>query len=42
VLSANAARWDLRLPDGASVHPATSSTLVANEMPIVVTRRSPA
>ena len=42
VLSAIAARWDLRLADGASVHPVTSSTLVANELPIVVTRRFPA
>jgi len=39
LLSAIAARWDLRLADGASVHPVTSSTLVPNELPIVVTRR---
>ena len=42
VLSAIAARWDLRLADGASVRPVTSSTLVASELPIIVTRRSPA
>jgi cytochrome P450 len=42
VLSAIAARWDLRLADGASVRPVASSTLVASELPIVVTRRSPA
>ena len=42
VLSAIAARWQLRLADGASVHPVTSSTLVASELPIIVTRRSPA
>lgn len=42
VLSAIAARRYLRLAGGASVHPVTSSTLVASEMRIVVTRRSPA
>lgn len=36
-----AARWDLRLADGASVHSVTSSTLVPNELSIAVTRRSP-
>jgi cytochrome P450 len=30
VLSAIAARWNLRLADGASVRPAVSSTLVAS------------
>jgi cytochrome P450 len=40
VLSAIAARWHLRLAPGASVHPVISSTLVANELPIVVTRRA--
>jgi pentalenene oxygenase len=39
LLSAIAARWHLRLADGASVHPVVSSTLVPNELPIVVTRR---
>jgi hypothetical protein len=42
VLTAIAARRYLRLADGAFVHRATSNTLVASEMPIVVTRRSPA
>jgi cytochrome P450 len=39
LLSAIAARWQLRLADGASVHPVTSSTLVPSELPITVTRR---
>ena len=39
LLSAIAARWHLRLADGASVHPVVSSTLVPNELPIIVTRR---
>jgi cyclooctatin synthase len=39
MLSAIAARWNLRLADGASVRPVVSSTLVANELPVVVTRR---
>ena len=40
LLSAIAARWHLRLADGASVHPVVSSTLVPSELPIVVTRRA--
>ena len=40
LLSAIAARWQLRLADGASVHPVISSTLVPNELPIIVTRRT--
>ena len=40
VLSAIAARWQLRLADGACVHPVTSSTLVPDQLPIVVSRRS--
>jgi cytochrome P450 len=39
LLSAIAARWHLRLADGASVHPVVSSTLVPSELPIIVTRR---
>lgn len=39
LLSAIAARWQLRLADGAAVHPVTSSTLVPSELPIIVTRR---
>ena len=39
LLSAIAARWHLRLADGADVHPVLSSTLVPSELPIVVTRR---
>ena len=39
LLSAIAARWHLRLADGARVHPVVSSTLVPNELPIIVTRR---
>jgi cytochrome P450 len=39
LLSAIAARWQLRLADGASVHPVVSSTLVPSELPIIVTRR---
>jgi cytochrome P450 len=40
MLSAIAARWHLRLADGASVHPVVSSTLVPDELPIIVTRRT--
>jgi cyclooctatin synthase len=40
LLGAIAARWHLRLADGASVHPVISGTLVPNELPIVVTRRN--
>ena len=40
LLSAIAARWDLRLADGADVHPVVSSTLVPSELPIIVTRRA--
>jgi cytochrome P450 len=40
LLSAITARWDLRLADGASVHPEVSSTLVPSELPIIVTRRA--
>jgi cytochrome P450 len=39
LLSAIAARWQLRLADGAVVHPVLSSTLVPSELPVVVTRR---
>jgi cytochrome P450 len=39
LLSAIAARWQLRLADGAAVHPVVSSTLVPSELPIIVTRR---
>jgi cytochrome P450 len=39
VLSAIAARWQLRLADGAAVRPVVSSTLVPSELPIIVTRR---
>ena len=39
LLSAIAARWHLRLADGADVHPVVSSTLVPSELPIIVTRR---
>lgn len=39
LLSAIAARWHLRLADGAAVQPVVSSTLVPNELPIIVTRR---
>jgi cytochrome P450 len=39
LLSAIAARWRLRLADGAVVHPVVSSTLVPSELPIIVTRR---
>jgi cytochrome P450 len=39
LLSAIAARWQLRLADGAVVHPLVSSTLVPSELPIIVTRR---
>ena len=40
LLSAIAARWQLRLADGADVHPEVSSTLVPSELPIIVTRRA--
>jgi cytochrome P450 len=39
LLSAIAARWQLRLADGADVHPVISSTLVPSELPMIVTRR---
>jgi cytochrome P450 len=39
LLSAIAARWQLRLAAGAVVHPVVSSTLVPNELPVIVTRR---
>jgi cytochrome P450 len=39
LLSAIAARWDLRLADGATVQPVLSSTLVPSELPIIVTPR---
>jgi cytochrome P450 len=39
LLSAIAAQWQLRLADGADVHPVLSSTLVPSELPIIVTRR---
>jgi cytochrome P450 len=39
LLSVIAARWQLRLADGAAVHPVVSSTLVPSELPIIVTRR---
>jgi cytochrome P450 len=38
LLSAIAARWKLRLADGAAVTPVVSSTLVPSELPIIVTR----
>ena len=40
LLSAIAARWQLRLANGATVHPEISSTLVPSELPIIVTRRA--
>ncbi len=40
LLSAIAARWQLRLADGATVRPEISSTLVPSELPIIVTRRA--
>ena len=39
LLSAIAARWQLRLADSAAVDPVVSSTLVPSELPITVTRR---
>jgi cytochrome P450 len=39
LLSAIAARWQLRLAPGAEVHPVVSSTLVPSQLPIIVTRR---
>lgn len=42
LLSAIAARWDLRLADGADVRPQPSSTLVPSELPVTVTRRGAA
>jgi len=39
LLSAIVARWQLRLADGADVHPVVSSTLVPSELPVIVTRR---
>jgi cyclooctatin synthase len=41
LLSAIAARWQLRLADGARVHPVVSSTLVPSELPVIVTPRRP-
>ena len=38
LLSAIAARWKLRLADGATVSPVVSSTLVPSELPVIVTR----
>ena len=40
LLSAIAARWHLRLADGARVQPVVSSTLVPSELPVIVTRRA--
>jgi cytochrome P450 len=40
LLSAIAARGQLRLAPGAAVHPLVSSTLVPSELPIVLTRRA--
>ena len=39
LLSAIAARWQLRLAHGAALYPVVSSTLVPSELPITVTRR---
>jgi len=39
LLAAIAARWQLRLADGADVRPVLSSTLVPSELPVTVTRR---
>jgi cytochrome P450 len=39
LLSAIASRWQLRLADDAAVHPVVSSTLVPNELPVIVTSR---
>jgi cytochrome P450 len=39
LLSVIAVQWQLRLADGAAVHPMVSSTLVPSELPIIVTRR---
>jgi hypothetical protein len=39
LLSAIAARWQLRLAHGAALYPVVSSTLVPSELPIIVTRR---
>jgi cytochrome P450 len=41
LLSAIAARWQLRLADSARVHPVVSSTLVPSELPVIVTPRGP-
>jgi cytochrome P450 len=40
LLSAIAARWDLRLAEGATIRPQPSSTLVPSELPVIVTRRT--
>ncbi|HEY2521715.1 MAG TPA: cytochrome P450 [Streptosporangiaceae bacterium] len=40
LLSAIAARWQLRLAGGAAVRPVVSSTLVPSDLPIIVTRRA--
>ncbi len=39
LLSAIAARWQLRLAGGAAVRPVVSSTLVPSELPVIVSRR---
>jgi hypothetical protein len=39
LLTAIAARWQLRLADGAAVHPEVSRTLVPSELPVIVTWR---
>jgi cytochrome P450 len=39
LLSVIAAHWELRLADGAAVHPVVSSALVPSELPIIVARR---
>jgi len=36
----DAGRFELRLADGADVHPVVSSTLVPSELPVIVTRRA--
>ena len=41
LLSAIAARWELRLADGADVQPVVSSTLLPSELPVIVTPRLP-
>ena len=41
LLTAIAARWELRLADGADVQPVVSSTLVPSELPVIVSPRPP-